>query len=207
MAFNEINSNNAATRVRHDNPDSGQGQRMASGSPSRSDSLTEDEYANLLHGWYIDCCDYYADSFRRAPSVGIRRDIAMIIRNGMTAECLNAIMDETQRAFHPSWNYCIAIVKRCQGKGIRTLKDWLQDKAQRMQEQNQALRFNERAYQDGDFGPDFFRRQPSHGKPARQNPALNYEQRTYKDEDFGDDFFVDLSKCGEKTEDKEGDGT
>lgn len=206
MASNDINSNNAATGLRQGAPNCGHGERMASASPSMSNSLTEEEYADLLHGWYIDCCDYYADSFRRAPSVGIRRDIAMIIRDGMTAECLNAIMDETQRAFHPSWNYCMAIVKRCQGSGIRTLKDWLQDRAQRMQEQNQALHFNERAYQDGDFGPDFFRRQPSQSKPAQQNSALNYEHRTYKDEDFGEDFYVDLSKFGEEDRGKGSEG-
>ena len=117
---------------------------------------TETARAEMLHGWYIDSCEYYADSFRRTPTVSIRRDIAFIIRDGMTAECLKAIMDESQRAAAPSWNYCMAIIRRCKRDGIMTLADWHRDRQRREAEQNSALRFNERAYQDSDFGPEFF---------------------------------------------------
>ena len=192
MTNEVIHGNNAMTATKA-------AERNKSGViPAESDGnkpqIDEDAQAELLHGWYIECCEYYADSFRRAPTIGIRRDIAMTIREGMTAECLNAIMDETQSAYHPSWYYCMAIVRRCQNEGIRTLDDWQRDRRRRMSERNPALRFNERAYQDGDFGKDFFRGARSSGW---HNPALDYEQRDWAKEYKDEDFYVDLSQFTE----------
>lgn len=111
---------------------------------------------NVLHGWYLDACEYYADTFRRAPGPGIRRDIALAIRDGMTGECLCAIMDESQTAPRPSWAYCLAILRRCQAEGIKTLEDWNKDRQRRESARNPALNYAQRAYNDEDFGPDFF---------------------------------------------------
>lgn len=111
---------------------------------------------NVMHGWYVEACEYYADTFRRAPAPGIRRDIAFAIKGGMTGECLTAIMDETMTAPRPSWAYCMAIMRRCQGQGIKTLQDWQRDRQRRESARNPALNYNQREYRDEDFGPDFF---------------------------------------------------
>ena len=112
--------------------------------------------ANVLHGWYLDCCEYYADSFRREPAPAIRREIAQTIKDGMTGECLQAIIDETMTAPRPSWAYCRAIINRAKLDGIKTLDDWHRDKQKREGARNPALNYAQRQYQDDDFGPDFF---------------------------------------------------
>ena len=105
---------------------------------------------------YLDCCEYYADTFRRAPGPGIRRDIAFAIKDGMTGECLMAIMDEGQTAPRPSWAYTMAILRRCQGAGIKTIEDWRADQQRRQAARNPALDYAQREYTDDMFGEDFF---------------------------------------------------
>ena len=112
--------------------------------------------AELMHGMYLDCCEYYADCFRRAPAPGIRKDIAYAIKGGMTGECLQAIMDEAQTAPRPSWAYCMAILRRCQGAGIKTIEDWNEDRRRRHAARNPALNYEQRQYTDDMFGEDFF---------------------------------------------------
>lgn len=111
---------------------------------------------NVLHGWYVDVCEYYADTFRREPGPGIRRDIAEAIKAGMTGECFMAIIDESQNAPRPSWAYCMAILRRCQGMGIKTMDDWRTDRMRHEGSKNPALNYAQRQYKDEDFGPDFF---------------------------------------------------
>lgn len=154
------------------------------------EEAAEQARAEMMHGWYIDCTSYYADTFFRKPGTGIRKDIATIIRDGMSGECLCAIMDEAGEAPFPSWKYAMKIVKRCQREGIMTLEAWLKNKEEREAQQNEALRYHERQYQDGDFGPDFFR-----GTPRRQS-GQKYAQREFKAGDFGEDFFVNLDDYG-----------
>lgn len=110
----------------------------------------------VMHGWYLDACDYYADTFRRAPGPGIRRDIAYAIKDGMTGECLSAIMDESQTAPRPSWAYCLAILRRCQAEGIKTLEDWQRDRQRRESSKNPALNYQQREYVDSDYDASFF---------------------------------------------------
>lgn len=124
----------------------------SSGTGARARSIE----ASVLHGWYLDCCEYYAECFRRSPAPGIRKDIATTIKNGMTGECLKAIMDETQTAPRPSWAYCMAIVRRCEGSAIKTLEDWQEDRRRREAKKNPALNYEQRTYTDDDFGEDFF---------------------------------------------------
>lgn len=124
----------------------------SSGTGARARSIE----ASVLHGWYIECCEYYAECFRRAPAPGIRKDIAFAIKNGMTGECLKAIMDETQTAPRPSWAYCMAILRRCEGSGIKTLEDWQEDRRKRDSKKNPALNYAQREYTDDMFGDDFF---------------------------------------------------
>lgn len=112
--------------------------------------------ASVLRGWYNDACGYYVDSFRRAPGPGVRREIAEAIRTGMTAECLMAIMDEAQGAPRPSWAYCLAILRRCQGAGIKTLEDWQRDKERTAARRNPALNYTQREYTDDMFNEDFY---------------------------------------------------
>ncbi len=112
--------------------------------------------AKVLHGWYLECCEYYADSYRRAPGPGIRRDIAMAIKGGMTGECLQTIIDESMTAPRPSWAYCLAILRRCQRDGIKTLADWNADRRRREASRNPALNYDQRQYHEDDFGEDFF---------------------------------------------------
>lgn len=112
--------------------------------------------ANVLRGWYNDACEYFVDNFRRAPGPGVRREIAEAIKSGMTGECLMAIMDEAQGAPRPSWAYCLAILRRCQGAGIKTLEDWQTDKERANARKNPALNYTQREYTDDMFGPDFY---------------------------------------------------
>lgn len=112
--------------------------------------------AKLMHGWYKECCEYFAENYLRPPAPVARRDLATIIKNGMTADCLKAIMDESQKAPRPSWSYAKAIAKRCEAYGIRTLEDWVKDQAKRKASRNPALNYQQREYSDEDFGPDFF---------------------------------------------------
>lgn len=99
---------------------------------------------------------YFAENYMRPPAPLARREIATIIKNGMTAECLKALMDESQRAPRPSWGYCMAIVRRCEASGIKTLADWKADCMRRESSRNPALNYKQREYSEEDFGPDFF---------------------------------------------------
>ena len=128
----------------------------SSGTSSGTGARARSIEASVLHGWYLDCCEYYAESFRRAPAPSIRRDIATAIKNGMTGECLRAIMDETQTAPRPSWAYCMAILRRCEGSGIKTLEDWQTDRQRREAKKNPALNYEQREYTNDEFGEDFF---------------------------------------------------
>ncbi len=128
----------------------------STGTGARARARAREATPEVKAGWYKDCCLYYADSFRREPAPGIRREIAEAIRGGMTGECLMAIMDETMSAPRPSWAYCRAIMARCAADGIETLEDWNRDRQQRSQSRNPALNYDQRRYPDDDFGPDFF---------------------------------------------------
>ena len=120
----------------------------SSGTSSSTGARARSVEATVLHGWYVESCAYYEACFRRHVAPGIRRDIAETIRDGMTGECLNAIMDEAQTAPRPSWAYCMAIVRRCKNAGIMTLEDWQRDRQGRR---------SEVAYDDGDdFDVKFF---------------------------------------------------
>ncbi len=191
-------------------------------------SATEEEArravakAEMMHGWYKECCQYYAENYQRAPAPIVRKEIAEIIKNGMTAECLKAVIDESQNAYRPSWSYCKAILRRCDVFGIRTLADWNADKGRRESARNPALAYQQREYSDEDFGPDFFMdmskykdksgaEKPAPGAagssgkfPKWHAEAMNYSQRKYRDEDFKD-LYIDLDKFfGEDKEPEKG---
>lgn len=146
--------------------------------------------AVMLHGWYKECCMYFAENYLKPPAPVARREIAEIIRNGMTAECLKAIMDESQNAPRPSWGYAKAIVKRCEANDVRTLADWRADQARREAARNRALSYRQRDFSEEDVGVDFFAdmgARPAQGKqeyPEWHRQAMNYTQREYRDEDF-----------------------
>lgn len=174
--------------------------------------------AEMLHGWYKECCQYYAENYMRAPAPIVRKEIAEIIKNGMTAECLKAVIDESQNAYRPSWSYCKAILRRCEAFGIRTLPDWNADKERREAARNPALAYQQREYSDEDFGPDFFMDLSKYkGKSGAEKPApgaagssgkypkwhaeaMNYSHREWKNKDFGENFYMDLSQYSEKSE-------
>lgn len=134
---------------------SGTGARARVRACAREDTTTTTT-AQLMHGYYIDCCEYYADTFRRVPAPGIRREIAEHIKGGMTAECIKAIMDETQAAPRPSWAYCRAILQRCDLDNIKTLTDWQRDRQRRESAKNPALNYQQREYKDEDFDVSYF---------------------------------------------------
>ena len=112
--------------------------------------------AAMLHGQYVDCCEYYVASFRRHLPAVIQREIATRIRDGMSADVLRAAMDETQQAPRPSWSYCAAILRRCDMEGIKTLEQWRASKERYNNSRNPALAYDQRQYAEDDFGEDFF---------------------------------------------------
>ena len=138
---------------------------------------TVNSRAELLHGWYKECCEYYAENYLRPPAPVARRELALIIKNGMTAECLKAIMDESQKAPRPSWGYAKAIVQRCEAYGIRTLQDWRDDQARREIARNKALSYQQRDFSAEDVGGDFFvdmNRAPPRGATPARGQADNF---------------------------------
>ncbi len=112
--------------------------------------------AALLHGQYVDCCEYYAASFHRGIPAGIQREIATRIKGGMSAEVIRAAIDDTMMAPRPSWAYCSAILRNCDLDNVKTLADWKARKERRLYSSNPALQYEQRHYTDDDFGPDFF---------------------------------------------------
>lgn len=86
----------------------------------------------------------------------IKRQMAEAIAKGMTGECLMAIIDETMEAPRPSWAYCKAIIRRCEGSGIKKLADWEEDRRRHEAGKNPALDYDQRTYNEEDFGEEFF---------------------------------------------------
>lgn len=114
--------------------------------------------AAILAGWHSDACMYYQDCFDRKITPGVQRDIANALVEGFSLDLLRAIMDETLCAPRPSWAYCLAILRRCERDGLRTLEDWKRDReawASR-KASNPALQYAQREYREEDFGEDFF---------------------------------------------------
>lgn len=112
--------------------------------------------ASMLHGQYVDCCEYYAASFHRGIPAGIQREIATRIKGGMSAEVIRAAIDDTMLAPRPSWAYCAAILRNCDQDGVKSLADWMARKERRQSSGNPALNYDQRHYTDDDYGPDFF---------------------------------------------------
>ena len=115
-----------------------------------------DERAAMLHGQYVDICDYFARSFHRAVAPGIQRELATRIKGGMSADVIRAAIDDTMMAQRPSWAYCSAILRNCDAEGIKTMKDWMQRKARYQGAKNPALDYEQRTYTEDMFGEDFF---------------------------------------------------
>ena len=114
--------------------------------------------AAILAGWHKDACMYYQECFDRKITPGVQRDIANALVEGFNIDLLRAIMDETLCAPRPSWAYCLAILRRCERDGLRTLEDWKRDReawASR-KASHPALQYSQREYREEDFGEDFF---------------------------------------------------
>lgn len=112
--------------------------------------------AAMLHGQYVDCCEYYARAFGRSPAPGIQRELATRIRDGMGADVIRAAIDDTMIAPRPSWAYMAAILRRCDLEGIRTMADWIASKERFQAAKNPALNYEQRNYTEDMFGQDFF---------------------------------------------------
>lgn len=123
---------------------------------ARACARTRESHAQMLYGQYKDVCLYYADSFRRSITPIIQKQIAELIRGGMTGEVIRMAIDETQMAPRPSWAYCAAILRRCEDSGIKTIEDWNADKQRYSSRLNPAMNYQQRKYTDDDYGPDFF---------------------------------------------------
>jgi len=123
---------------------------------ARVSDAKDDGRANMLYGQYQDACQYYAENFRRSITPVIQRQLAELIRDGMSVDVIRMAIDETQMAPRPSWAYCAAILRRCENSGIRTLAQWQEDKRQYASRLNPALNYEQRRYTDDDYGPDFF---------------------------------------------------
>lgn len=134
----------------------GTGTTGSTGTGARARTREAEARAAYLRGQYVDCCEYYARSFRRGIVPVIQRDIATRIKAGMAAEVIMAAMDETQTAPRPSWAYCAAILRRCDLEGIKTLGDWRRSKEQHASSRNPALQYEQRTYTEDMFGEDFF---------------------------------------------------
>ena len=115
-----------------------------------------DPRATMLHGQYVDVCEYYAQAFHRSPAPAIQREIATRIKAGMSADVLRAAIDDTMMAPRPSWAYMAAILRRCDLEGIRTLTDWRTSKDRYQAAKNPALNYEQRTYTEDMFGEDFF---------------------------------------------------
>lgn len=112
--------------------------------------------AAMLHGQYVDCCEYYARAFHRSPAPGIQRELATRIKGGMCADVIRAAIDDTMLAPRPSWAYMAAILRRCDLENIKTLADWNASKMRYQASRNPALNYEQRNYAEDDFGEDFF---------------------------------------------------
>ena len=123
---------------------------------ARARAREDESRADYLHGQYVDCCEYYTQSFRRHIPANVQREIATRIRDGMSADVIRAAMDETQTAARPTWAYTMAILRRCDHEGIKTLGDWTASKQRFQNSRNPALNYQQREYTDDQFGPDFF---------------------------------------------------
>lgn len=110
----------------------------------------------MLHGMYVDCCEYYARAFGRSPAPGIQRELATRIRDGMSAEVLRAAIDDTMMAPRPSWAYMAAILRRCDAEGILTLEQWNTSKERYQARKNPALNYEQRTYTEDQFDDTFF---------------------------------------------------
>lgn len=119
--------------------------------------------ARMKHGMYLDACMYYAESFRRSITPVIQRQLAELIRGGMTGDVIHAAIDETQLAPRPSWAYCSAILRRCENQGIRTLEDWNADKERYRSSINPALNYAQRSYSEQDFDALYFDLEKEYG--------------------------------------------
>ncbi len=146
------NDNNVTTTTSNHHHSTSTG----TGAHAHAHAREAESKAAMLRGQYLDCCEYYVRSFRRAVVPVIQRDIAVRIKDGMTAEVIMAAMDETQTAPRPSWAYCAAILRRCDAEGIRTLNDWQRSKEQYASSRNPALQYSQREYTADMFGADFF---------------------------------------------------
>lgn len=116
-----------------------------------------DSRADMLYGQYQDVCAYYTDNFKRSITPVIQRQLAELIRDGMTADVIRMAMDETQMAPRPSWAYCAAILRRCERDRILTLGDWMADREWHRRHFNPAMHYQEQ--RQDDYGPAFFRHQ------------------------------------------------
>ena len=116
----------------------------------------EADEAAMLHGQYVDCCDYFSRSFHRSISPGIQRAFAERIRDGMSADVIRAAIDDTMRAPRPSWAYCEAILKNLDLENVKTLKEWNDRKSRYQTSSNPALNYQQREYHEDEFGEDFF---------------------------------------------------
>lgn len=128
---------------------------------AREDEATR---AAMLHGQYVDCCTYYAQSFHRGISPGVQRAFATRIREGMSADVIRAAIDETMRAPRPSWAYCEAILRNLDNEQVRTIEQWEERKRRHQSASNPALNYQQREYTEDMFGEDFFVNLDSYGE-------------------------------------------
>ncbi len=135
----------------------------SSGGSSSSSTTTracararEESRASMLHGQYVEVCEYYAQAFHRSPAPGIQRELAVRIRDGMNADVIRAAIDDTMLAPRPSWAYMAAILRRCDLEGIRTMQEWQTSKERFQAGRNPALNYEQRNYTEDMFGEDFF---------------------------------------------------
>lgn len=138
----------------------------STGARARAREAEAEIRAAFLHGQYVDCCEYYTQSFRRYIPYVVQREIAERIKAGMSSDVIRAAMDETQTAPRPSWAYTHAILRRCDLEGIKTLEDWKTSKQRYESAKNPALNYQQREYHDDDFGEDFFVNLDAYGMEA-----------------------------------------
>ena len=112
--------------------------------------------AAMLHGQYVDCCEYYARAFQRSPAPAVLREFATRIKGGMSADVIIAAIDDTMMAPRPSWAYLAAIFRRCDLENIKTMADWKLSKERYQAGKNPALNYAQRQYTEDDFDESFF---------------------------------------------------
>lgn len=112
--------------------------------------------AAMLHGQYVDCCEYYARAFQRSPAPAVLRELATRIKDGMSADVIRAAIDDTMMAPRPSWAYLAAIFRRCDLENIKTMAEWTQSKERYKAGKNPALNYAQRHYTEDDFDESFF---------------------------------------------------